>query len=60
MATTYYKIEPDPGFGKNPFGNTGKEAREYGRGFGDPTTEHQENNAEGSSGTPTYTEDNDD
>ena len=45
MSTEYTKIEPMQGFGKTLFGNKSeKEEIEYGRGFGDPTTDYIEVN----------------
>lgn len=50
MATsvTYVNWEPFDdyqGFGRTPFGDpsSDKDALEYGRGFGDPTTDYTEN-----------------
>jgi len=47
MATKHTQIEPI-GFGLSPFGDPSaeKEEIEFGRGFGDPTTQHTEDNSE--------------
>jgi hypothetical protein len=44
MPTEYRQVEPNPGFGKTSFGNPSDdpEEKEYGRGFGDIKTKHNE------------------
>ena len=57
--TKHYQVEPR-GFGHSKFGQPVNDIEFGTQGFGDPSTKHTTNNAEGTGGTPTYTPINDD
>ena len=41
IATIFRQLEPNPGFGNNPFGSPSNgEFKIHDRGFGDPTTKY--------------------
>lgn len=52
MPTKHYPMEP-PGFGRMPFGDpsSSKMVKEFGRGFGSPTTKHKVDSAVGTTHT---------